>query len=292
MDNINQEKLNNGVEDIPKLRTFQSDIADALVAQKGSVIRVAIKEQERKQQEGDDVTSAKKSIGIYIVIGGILLLLSFGVFGYYFWKQYQNTKEVIVLPTKRNFVNGDHATEIVITDFSTIPQRIKETIDTINPPVGQIEQLVLVTKDEKEKKSGIDIQDIFSSYFITPPENFNYSLVTDTYLFGTYQTTEPTKFLLLKTKVFSNTFAETYAWEKTMAKDFTNFLGTDVKFEDTVIFKDKIIKNEDVRVAYVGDREVFAYTFFGPKKELLLITKNTDTIGSLVTRFTTKLLEQ
>lgn len=76
------------------------------------------------------------------------------------------------------------------------------------------------------------------------------------------------------------------------AKDFSPLLHTTIAFEDVVYFKDKIIKNEDTRVGYVGEREVFAYTFFGPKKELLLIAPNTDVLSSLIVRFSTKLLEQ
>jgi hypothetical protein len=159
-------------------------------------------------------------------------------------------------------------------------------------PVGQIEQYIPTMTDDKGQKTILPFTDIFTAYFVTTPENFTYSLVPDTYLFGIYQLKDPARFILLKTKAFSTTFAETLSWEKTMAKDFANFLGVEIAFEDTVVFKDKIIKNEDVRVAYLGDKEVFAYTFFGPKKELLLITSNTETLSNLITRFTTKLLEQ
>ena len=99
-------------------------------------------------------------------------------------------------------------------------------------------------------------------------------------------------FFFCRTNIFSNTFSETLAWENTITKDFAILLNTKIEFEDVVVFKDKIIKNEDVRVGYVGDREVFAYTFFGPRKEFLLITNNTDALQSLITRFSTKLLEQ
>ncbi len=286
----NKEQKINGVEDIPKLRTFQSDIAESLQEQHGSVVRVALKEQERKQEEGEANVKAFKNNTIFIIVGLLLFTLGASIFGYYFWQKYK--KEEIVLPQGKSFINGDHTTEINNPDNSLLQTQIEEAITVSNIPVGQVEQFLLTRTDEKKVKTQIPVDDIFSAYSIESPEGFTHSLNRDTYLFGIYQITEPSRFLLLRTNIFSNTFSETLDWENTIASDFAVFLNTKIEFENKVVFKDKIIKNEDVRVGYVDDKEVFAYTFFGPRKEFLLITNNTDALQSLITRFSTKLLEQ
>ncbi len=287
------DQHNNNVDDTPRIRTFQSDIADALKDQKGSVVKIAVKEQERKYQEGIIHSNQKKKNALFITLGLLLLLITASIFGYSFWQEKQKKlAEVANIPQKKSFISGDHITEIPVPDTIVLKDILEKNITDANVPVGQIEQLLLIYTDEKGNKVQVPAEDLFESFAITPPEGFFYSLVPNTYLLGFYQTTESERFLLLKTKIFSSTFSHMLLWEKTLGKDFRQMMGFLLGDEEKVVFKDKIIKNEDVRVGYSGDREVIAYTFFGPKKEFLLIAPKQETIQSLLGRFTTKLLEQ
>ncbi len=290
---LENDQHNNNVDDTPRIRTFQSDIADAIKDQKGSVVKIAVKEQERKYQEGIIHGNQKKKNTIFIILGLIFLIVTAGIFGYYFWNEKQKRlAEVANIPQKKSFINGDHITEISVPDTIVLKDILEKNIVESDIPVGQIEQILLVYTDEKGNKTQVPAEDLFESFGIVPPEGFFYSLVPNTYLLGFYQTTESERFILLKTKVFSNTFSQMLVWEKKMGKDFKSMLGYLLSEDEQVTFKDKIIKNEDVRVGYSGDTEVISYAFFGPKKEFLLIASKQDTIQSLLGRFTTKLLEQ
>ncbi len=290
---LENDQHTNNVDDTPRIRTFQSDIADALKDQKGSVVKIAVKEQERKFQEGIIHSNQKKKNAFFIILGLLLLIITAGIFGYSIWQEKQKKLDAVAnVPQKKSFINGDHVTEISVPDTIVLKDILEKNITDLNIPVGQIEQLLLVYTDQNGNKTQVPAEDLFASFGIEPPEGFFYSLVPNTYLLGFYQTTESERFLLLKTKVFSNTFSQMLIWEKTLGKDFKEMLGYSLGEDEKLTFKDKIIKNEDVRVGYSGEREVLAYTFFGPKKEFLLITSKQDTIQSLLGRFTTKLLEQ
>lgn len=65
------EQYTNGEGDIPKIRTFQSDIADALKNQKGSVVKVAVAEQARRDQGGESALRYKKNEVLCTLLWGL-----------------------------------------------------------------------------------------------------------------------------------------------------------------------------------------------------------------------------
>lgn len=290
---IRNDQHSNNVEDTPRLRTFQSDIADAIKNQKGSVVKIAVREQERKQQEGVIHQTQNRKNVVFIFLGLILLGIAGGIFGYIHWQEKKKQQAIVdQLPTKRSFISGDHITQVAIPDTTVLKDVLEKNMTDLDIPVGQIEHMLLLYTDEDKNQTIVPLEDLFSSFSIAPPDGFYYSLAEDTYMYGIYQTTEGERFILLKTKVFSNTFSQLLVWEKTFAADFKNLLGVQIGEGEKVTFKDKIIRNEDVRIGSIGDREVIAYTFFGSKKEFLLITAKADTLSSLLGRFSKKLLEQ
>lgn len=293
---MNTENRGTGTQnDIPPIRTFQSDIAQALKEQKGSVIKIAVQEQQKKQDQELYIEEQKKS-NVYFLVGGILFfILAIGLGGYYYLTVLPTQKEnaqINTLTQKRNFISGDHVTPVVVTDINNLPMILEKQEQALSLPVGAIEQLLLTYKDTAGVSTIVPLEDIFTQFRVSSPNEFLYSLVPNTYLFGVYQTTSENRFLLLKTKVFSNTFSHMLDWEETLAENLALFLKIPLDPQIRIVFKDVIIKNEDVRVGYAKDKEVIAYTFFGHKKELLLITKDTETMQTLLNRFTKKLLEQ
>jgi hypothetical protein len=290
MDQKNELHSNN-VDDSPKIRTFQSDIADAIRDQKGSVVKIAVQEQERRQEEGTVQSKQSKRNVIFVIVGFFLLFGAVGIFAYSYLNEKQKSL-VPEIPQKKNFISGDHVTSILVPDTTVLKDILLKNISTLDIPVGQIEHMLLVYSDADKNMNVTPLVDLFESFRISPPDGFYYSLEENTYIFGIYQTTEGERFILLKSKVFSNTFSQMLLWEKTLAVDLKELLKIPLGEDEKTTFKDKIIKNEDVRIGVSNEQEVIAYSFFGPRKEFLLITSNTETMESLLGRFTTKLLEQ
>ncbi len=290
MDQKNELHSNN-VDDSPRIRTFQSDIADAIRNQKGSVVKIAVQEQERRQEEGTVRSKQNKRNMIFIIVGLFLLLGAVGI-SVYIYMQEKQKNLITDVPQKKNFVSGDHVTPITIPDTTVLKDILLKNISILDIPVGQIEHMLLLYSDTNKNMTVTPLVDLFESFKISPPEGFYYSLEVNTYIYGIYQTTEGERFILLKSKVFSNTFSQMLVWEKTLAVDFKELLGVPLTEGEKTTFKDKIIKNEDVRVGVSKEQEVIAYSFFGPRKEFLLITSDIETMESLLGRFTTKLLEQ
>jgi hypothetical protein len=291
MNNESNSQQNND-DLVAPIRTFQSDIADALKNQKGSVIKIAVLEQEKKEKVALSNKKTKSKNTFYITFGIILLLVSLLVSFYFFYlNQNKQTLNIQTLIPK-TFVKGDHQTTLSVSNESLVGGELNEIIDKLNIPVGQIEQINILKKID-----GVDsfmkLDELFSGLSINTPEIFMFSLDKDVYLLGVYQTDIKSPFLLMKTKVFSNTFSSTLDWESKMVDDLRPFIKSQNEEGSQVLFKDVVIKNEDVRVGFdKEEKEVIAYSFFGHKKEYLLIAPNSDVIGSLISRFTKKLLEQ
>lgn len=280
--------------DIPRVRTFQSDIADAIKNKQGSVIKIAVAEQERKLEEGTQVTQVKKINTLYI-FGSIILLVGVGVVGFIFWQK--NKSSVVTLPStvskNTTFVKADMAVEFNTMGKENIYQDINTLFTTKEISVGQTMQVIFTDIDTQKNKKILSLDELLTKLSLSLPDNLVRSLDQNQYMIGVYQEKEPGRFILLRTTAFGNTFAATLEWEKTLTQDLNQLLDIHKNPGDEPIFKDKIIKNEDTRILYDTDgNAIVGYTFFGPKKELLLIAKDEATLGTLIERFTEKKVRQ
>lgn len=289
----NNDINQNGLEDVPRIRTFQSDIAEAMTKKQGSVIKIAVAEHERKEKETTDTQNQKKNNGVYILLGSILLVATTGI-GYFLYQKNKalETKAPIQKQKSMGIIQVDTAGELLLKDTSST-QKDFELVFTKKPlSIGQVGQIIFTQVDENKQKKLAPLSTILSDLSISTPEDFSYSLAQDQFAFGVYQSDTAEKFIVLKTTAFANTFAAALSWEKTMYQDLKDFFGIE-KIEEDISFKDKIIKNEDTRIMKKADGiDVLSYTFFGPKKELMLITRKSEILGTLIERFTTRNIKQ
>ncbi len=289
----NTDTNQNGLEDAPRIRTFQSDIADAMSKKKGSVISIAVAEHERKEQEKTDTQTQKKNNGLYILIGSILLIATIGI-GYFLWQKNKMMETKAPIQKQKNLalIQTDTVVEVLIQDGSNLQQEVQSAFAKKPLSIGQIGQIVFTEFGEDKQKKLASLGTILSGLPITAPDEFTHSLSQEQFAFGVYQSDASENFIVLKTTAFANTFAGALLWEKTMYQDLKDFFGIE-KIEEEIVFKDKIIKNEDTRILKKNDgTDVLSYTFFGSKKELMLITRKSETLGTLIERFTTKKIKQ
>jgi len=127
------KKLNNGDQKV--LRTYTSDMDEAIRENEVSVIKIALAEKEKREQADIYKKAAGTNLSkILLVIGG-LILISAGVVGSYFLFQ---KKEVVPQATVNNFktfINYDSYLNIDATnvaDAKELLNKIKE--DTMQWP--------------------------------------------------------------------------------------------------------------------------------------------------------------
>ena len=137
-----------------------------------------------------------------------------------------------------------------------------------------------------ETKNGLDFylpaQEFFSELNLSTQKLLE---TTKNYNLGALGPSYP--FLIIEVSRFEEAFASALEWEKSMPQElgvfFSELRGTGAVSRD---FKDRVIRNQDVRVYEsgppAGGGKIF-YTFFN--KNLFIITNSERTLGEILSRY-------
>jgi len=297
----NKKQLND--KNIKVLRTYTSDMADAIRTNEISVIKIALAEKEKREQEAvykkaEGTTFSK----IFLVIGGIILIVGAMVGSYFLFKK----KKEIMLPQPQTnntnvetFISYEKKSDIDVTN-------VNDAIE-LNKLIKQnstILQDQLTTIFLKKKIDGVEqiiiSKDFFNLIDSTAPGALIRSL-SDNFLIGKYLSPkiDPTKeqsqlFLVFQTNNYGQTYASMLDWEKTMLNDLKNLFEIDLPIQngsDAIViekkWKDIIINNRDIRVVYGDNGEGILYYVFINNKNLVIAT-NLETINEVIERLIIK----
>lgn len=282
-------------EDLPSLRTYQSDISEALKEKQGSVIKIAIAEQEKKQQEEVSVKKEKKKHTRYI-LWGLLLLLMGGLVGVYFvWEKIGISKNDINPILTQNLIA---TIETDTKEALDIPQKSGMEIRTLlgekvtSAIISKNTILELIpTQEINGQVTAIGITYLLELFETKINIPLIRSFVDSGSVIGIYNTEKNSLFLLLKNNSYASAFAGMLSWEKTLLEDTGQLFSIDTKGEHAYLlskpFVDRVLKNQDTRVLLDADGTVILlYSFLGEKKDILLITDREDTLSEVVNRLT------
>ena len=291
----NNTQLND--KDIKVLRTYTSDMADAIRDNQTSVIKIALAEKEKKERE----ESFEKAEGTtwsktFLVIGGIILIVAAGV-GSYILIQKKKASEVVV-PIVKNIetlISYDSQVHIDVTNATNITDLSGLIKNNKNPNPGLINSLFL-EKNITGKKEILTSKDFLTLIDATAPGALVRSL-SDQYLLGEYYKSSkgsPLTFLIFQTTSYNQAYASMLDWEKTMLKDLFvvfNISITEPENGASTLFEkqwsDIIINNIDARVLYGNSGEGILYYAFINKNNLV-ITQNIESMKEIMARLITK----
>lgn len=282
-------------EDIPTLRTYQSDIGEALKEKQGSVIKIAIAEQEKQQQEEVFVKKEKKKHTRFI-LWGILFLLIGGSVGFYFvWQKLGISKDSIDPILIQNLVvtiktDKQEALPILPTSGIEMRKLIADTVTNASVEKNMILELI-PTQEVNGQVTAIGITYLFELLETKINTPLVRSFEDRGSVLGVYNTDQNSLFLLIKNNSYANAFAGMLSWEKTMVEDLGQIFSIDTKGEHEYLFTkpfvDRVLKNQDTRVLLDNDGNiVLLYAFLGEKKDILLITNKESTLSEVVNRLT------
>ena len=281
-------------KNVKVLRTYTSDMADAIRTNEVSVIKIALAEKEKREQEATykeaEGTNVSKT---FLVIGGVILIVV-AILGSYYLLQ---KKKSVALPTINNietFIAYDSKSNIDVTNATNT----NDLLNLINkdPQVDSplIKALFLIRKTNSVYEV-LTSNDFLSLIGATAPGALTRSL-SDKYLLGKYSnpnaTNEQNKsamFLILETTDYNQAYASMLDWEKTMLKDL--FVLFNISPPNNLLlekpWKDIIINNKDARVLYGDNGEGILYYVFVNKNDLI-ITNNTESLREVMARLITK----
>lgn len=291
----NKKQFND--KDIKVLRTYTSDMANAIQTNETSVIKIALAEKDKREREqifekAEGSTFSK----ILLIIGGIILI-SGAVFGSYILIQKKKAGDTIV-PIIKNIetlISYDSQVHIDVTSATNITELSGLVKNNKNPNPGLINSLFL-EKNISGSKELITSKDFLKLIDATAPEALIRSL-SDSYLLGEYYKSPkitPSTFLIFQTTNYNQTYASMLTWEKTLLKDLFVILNMDLastENETGVLFEknwdDIIINNIDARVLRGENGEAILYYAFINKNNLV-ITQNVLSMKEIMARLITK----
>ena len=294
------EEGTNKNEELKTLRTYTSDMADAVRTNEASVIKIALAEKEKREQEAVYAEArGTKTSRTMLVIGGIILIIGAIVGSWYLLQKKKETETIIPADEKiKTFILYNTNTNLDATSMTNV----SDLVGVINSKsflgTGPINALFL-KKKINNTDTLITSKEFLSLIDSTAPAALVRSF-SDNYLLGKYipKTEREGKvgtFLIFETTNYSQSYASMLSWEKTMSKDLYTLF--DIKIPEATsntgetIFerqwKDIIINNRDTRVLYGDDGNgVLFYTFIN--KDKILIANDITTIKELISELLIK----
>lgn len=279
------------------LRTYSSDMADAVRENEASVIKIALAEQ--KKHENEDIYRAAEGSNtkkIILVLGGIIFIV-LAVIGIYFVvnKNTTDNQPAQILKNIETIISYDDSSFVDLSNASgkeDVANLMKTEVEKVGKP-GSIRSIFLTTinngKPELIQTSG------FLSLINTSASGSLVRSLSENYMIGTYTSningSKPHLFLIFQTNDYNQAFIGMLDWEKTMLDDMFTLFHIDISGNRNTLFeskfKDIFINNKDARALYDNDgKEVLYYLFVN--KNTFVITDNQSVVKEIVSRLFTK----
>lgn len=292
------------------IRTYESDLAEALSRQKSSVASIAIAESRKREDEEKVVLPSQSSKKFSLILTSLILIVLGLGGGYYLYLQSPLATVVVDKQIEQipSLIKADTQKVVRVSPNNkiTFKKEISNQFNNQEIKAGNITEIVFV------QTIGSTTSKISETQFIDSLE-FN---ITDTLkrtlgqgimtgVFSTNGTESSTNepFIILKTDFFQNAFAGMLKWEAEMPEELADVLNFRDKAREggqmasttasttNIVnlynlrgsFKDKVINNRDVRefVSQNGNM-LFLYTFLD--KDTILITTSESVIPALIER--------
>lgn len=296
LDTTKQPKPN--TVDPKTLRTYQSDLADAIKNQQGSVIKIAMAEQEKKQKEDINQNPTSKKNLTFIFAGGVLILIAVGVIMYFVAtskpKTVPITQSQSLLST---LVKTDSSKTIAISGLTReeMSEKIASEYKNATPALNTIEQIRFVEEDNNAALP-ITAERFWGALDTHIPSELLRSF-DPIFTVGIHTWNKNGLFIMMKTNSYSTAFASMLKWETTLLDDLYRMFGIDTTGENSTLFslkwKDMVLKNQDTRVLMDNTGNILLfYTFLGENKDTLLISDKEQTLVEVVNRMTANTIRQ
>jgi|JI10StandDraft_1071094.scaffolds.fasta_scaffold52992_4 hypothetical protein len=269
------------------VRTYASDVADAMRRGQGSMVKIALAEQARREDGGEDVADKATSRKfIALSIGLIALGIIIAVVAIIATKKKPVTVVTNVPPPMIITLDDSRRIDITGMTRTTIKSRISDALVNAAPRLNTIQSIVPV------EQSGETYTEVSTERFLTLIESAMPSALRRTLsphmVFGVHAFNGNGPFLLLTTDSYATAFDAMLTYERVMFDEFYDVFGlsaTDYRYLFTSQFQDKVIRNQDTRALLSPEgKPVFFYTFLGEKKNVILIATKESTVEEVVRR--------
>lgn len=277
------------------VRTYASDLAEAMRENQGSMVKIALAEQERRDiDDANNSPTSKKNILLAL---GAVLLIGLGV-GIFFIATKKAPSSVPLTDTGQTSLptlivaDSDNAIDITGGTPDTVLSTIGSEVKNATPKLNTIERLVLVERPEgSPSQQFVTTARLFEAIDSRIPKSLLRS-------FDAYPTLAIHAFdgndllMLLHSDSYTTTFSGMLEWEPSLFDDLYRMFAIEPTGERAELsdakWKDMVIKNQDTRALLdLRNKPILFYTFLGEDKSLLLVTTKESTLAEILNRLQT-----
>ena len=255
------------------IRTFSTDLAQAVRKDEMSVIKVAIAEEKRREQQEENFSADSPKNRTYITLGiAFILVTVIGIGAVYMIKK-NRTPEIVQseaqIPT---LITAENATSI---EVGGLPEgRLADVTKTTVANVATEENKIIniyFTDSTSGKKQLVSAGAYLGGIKSQIPGALLRSL-ENTFMLGVYTLDSMHHpFIILRTTDFQTAFSSMFEWERKIFSDFYapfNLDGQEDNFTNK--FSDLLVENKDTRVLMKDDGTVTLIYGFVDEKSLII----------------------
>lgn len=282
-------KSDNKTGDIQKrssIRTYESDVAEAMQAKNTSLGSVFLAEQEKKFANPQYAPAKPSKTGLYVFLVLLFTSLSGGLL-YFAWSAINKDDVSGILPTNN--------LQAVITDGELV-------IETKNLSAQELEAAMLGAVESDQELGDVSIFSFVvenaSTTTILNSKQFVNTIswrmggtllraLSDKYSVGLYKQNTDQFFAVFTLTSYEGAFAGMLEWERYIYEDLKTFLEHDASESTSTstpifLFKDRVVENKDTRVLEKDGVPVLLYSF--PDRRTLLISADETTFREILNR--------
>jgi len=279
---------------IKSLRTYTSDMADAVRTDEVSVIKIALAEKEKRERQdiyaNKDGTNKSK---ILFIFGGLILIVG-SIFAVYLLSK--KTEQVVPVIKKdiETFISYDSKSLIDVTNV-TDGRELSNTIEKDNQIDFGLIKAIFLNKKVDGVTIDLSIKDFVSIIGANMPDPLTRAL-SKNYLLGKYSENvgivgekKINTFLIFETNDYNQAYASMLEWEPNMLRDLFNLFKIEVSDKSTFEkpWDDLVVNNKDARVLYDSNGEKILYYIFVNKNNFI-ISDNINAIKEIIARLNIK----
>lgn len=290
VDGIMSKNEQSPTTDPHAIRTYASDLAEVMRTKQGSVVKIALAEQERRSaEEANRSPTSKKNI---LLAGGALGLIAVGILIFFLTNSGtpQGTVPITdtggVLPSLLS-TDTDKDLDVTGLNADNVMQAVARELANATPKLNTIERVILTEKIGTGSRT-VTTGRLFEASGANVPKPLLRSF--DMYpTIGIHAFDGNGLFFLFHLDSYTTGFSGMLAWEITLFEDMYQYFGITAVGDRADIasakWVDKVIKNQDTRALLdQKGNAVLYYTFLGEDKSLLLIASKESTLGEVVNR--------
>ncbi len=280
------------------IRTFQSDLAETIKSGEGSLVKIAMAENERKERQRANVDPNSGTNKFYVLGGIALVIIAIGVIGFVLYQQIPKTVPVTQSPTGTpTVIKTDSVVGLNITDLgrdSVREQLSRQYLGTATT-INTIQRILPFTQQVgATSQHVVTSQEFFTALGSVAPSQLIRSF-DDIFTIGVYSFNGNGLFIAFKTNAYTTALAGMLEWEQHIFNELYSVFNITITEENKGLFqaqfKDRTIKNQDTRALIdAKGNVVLFYTFIGEFKDTLIIADKEQTLEEILNRLTANTL--